>query len=102
MADLKFHLSVIEASGNPFLRTVGGLIEASPCRRVQAQFADSPRKGGIDEVARNHIRIVEAIGKRDEAAARLAMEHVIKVGRARSSGAKRRRCRSLTEGRQTH
>ncbi len=82
VADLKFHLSVIEASGNPFLRTVGGLIEAALVG-VFKLSSPTAEKGGIDEVARNHIRIVEAIGKRDEAAARLAMEHVIKVGRAR-------------------
>lgn len=82
IADLKFHLSVIEASGNPFLRTVGGLIEAALVG-VFKLSSPTAEKGGIDEVARNHIRIVEAIGKRDEAAARLAMEHVIKVGRAR-------------------
>ncbi|WEX79019.1 FadR family transcriptional regulator [Sinorhizobium numidicum] len=82
VADLKFHLAVLDASGNPFLRTVGSLIEAAlvGAFRLSSPTAD---KGGIDEVARNHIRIVEEIGRRDEAAARQAMEHVIKVGRER-------------------
>ncbi|MCA1408730.1 FadR family transcriptional regulator [Ensifer sp. IC3342] len=82
VADLKFHLSVLDASGNPFLRTVGGLIEAALVG-VFKLSSPTAEKSGIDEVARNHIRIVEEIGKRDEAGARLAMEYVIKVGRDR-------------------
>jgi DNA-binding FadR family transcriptional regulator len=81
-ADLKFHLAVLDASGNPFLRTVGGLIEAALVG-VFRLSSPTDEKGGIDEVARNHIRIVEEIGKRDEAGARQAMEHVIMVGRDR-------------------
>ncbi|CAN7295271.1 MULTISPECIES: FadR/GntR family transcriptional regulator [Ensifer] len=87
-ADLKFHLSIAEASGNPFMRTVGGLIEAA---LVGIFKLSSPveEKGGVDEVARNHIRIVEEIGRRDEAGARAAMENVIKIGRERVRGALR-------------
>lgn len=81
-ADLKFHLAVLDASGNPFLRTVGGLIEAALVG-VFKLSSPTDEKGGIDEVARNHICIVEEIGKRDEAGARRAMEHVIMVGRVR-------------------
>lgn len=82
VADLKFHLAVLDASGNPFLRTVGSLIEAA---LVGVFRLSSPTddKGGIDEVARNHIRIVEEIGRRSETGARQAMEHVIKYGRER-------------------
>ncbi|ASY62898.1 Transcriptional regulator, GntR family [Sinorhizobium sojae CCBAU 05684] len=81
-ADLRFHLSVLDASGNPFLRTVGSLIEAA---LVGIFRLSSPTDdvGGIDEVAQNHIRIVEEIGKRDEAGARQAMEYVIRYGRDR-------------------
>ncbi len=82
VADLKFHLSVLEASGNPFLRTVGGLIEAALVG-VFKLSSPTDEKGGIDEVARNHIRIVEEIGRRDEVGARQAMEYVIKYGRDR-------------------
>ncbi|MNL61204.1 transcriptional regulator NanR [compost metagenome] len=87
-ADLKFHLSIAEASGNPFMRTVGGLIEAA---LVGIFKLSSPvaEKGGVDEVARNHILIVEQIGRRDEAGARAAMENVIKIGRERVRGALR-------------
>ena len=82
MADLKFHLSVLEASRNPFLRTVGSLIEAA---LVGAFKLSSPAAdlGKMGEVAATHIRIVEEIDKRDEDGARRAMENVIKVGRER-------------------
>jgi len=81
-ADLKFHLSVLDASGNPFLRTVGSLIEAALVG-VFRLSSPTDEKGGIDEVARNHIRIVEEIRNRNEAGARQAMEYVIKYGRDR-------------------
>lgn len=82
VADLKFHLAVLDASGNPFLRTVGSLIEAALVG-VFKLSSPTDEKGGIDEVARNHIRIVEEIGKRNEVGARQAMEYVIKYGRDR-------------------
>ncbi|MCP8893391.1 FadR family transcriptional regulator [Shinella daejeonensis] len=82
VADLKFHLCVLEVSGNPFLRTVGSLIEAA---LVGAFKLSSPAadRAKIDEAAANHIRIVEAIDRHDEDDARRAMEHVIKLGRER-------------------
>lgn len=82
MADLRFHLAVVEASGNPFMRTVGSLIEAA---LVGIFKLSSPASGRdqIDDVARTHIRIVEQISRRDEAGARAAMENVIRVGRDR-------------------
>lgn len=80
LADLRFHLAVAEASGNPFMRTVGSLIEAA---LVGVFKLSSPASGRdrIDDVARSHIRIVEQISRRDEAGARAAMENVIRVGR---------------------
>ncbi|WP_275782575.1 FadR/GntR family transcriptional regulator [Pararhizobium gei] len=82
MADLRFHLAVAEASGNPFMRAVGSLIEAA---LVGIFKLSSPASGRelIDEVARNHIRIVEQISRRDVAGARAAMENVIRLGRER-------------------
>ncbi|SIQ03455.1 DNA-binding transcriptional regulator, FadR family [Rhizobium sp. RU20A] len=81
-ADLKFHLAVVEASGNPFMRTVAGLIEAA---LVGIFKLSSPleSKNGLDEISRNHIAIVDEIARRDEAGARVAMERVIRVGRDR-------------------
>ena len=82
LADLKFHLSVLEASRNPFFRTIGSLIEAA---LVGVFRLSSPARdrGKIDDVAASHIRIVEEIRRRDEAGARRAMENVIRVGRER-------------------
>ncbi|MFB2553299.1 FadR/GntR family transcriptional regulator [Ensifer soli] len=86
IADLKFHIAVIEACGNPFMRTIGSLIEAGLAGvfKLSSPAADRAK---IDEVARNHIRIVEAIRLRDEAGAREAMENVIRLGRDRVRGA---------------
>src|SRR5690606_22499295 len=82
MADLKFHLSVLEASRNPFLRTIGSLIEAALVGvfKLSSPAAD---RNKINEVSANHIRIVEEIDRRNEDGARLAMESVIKIGRER-------------------
>ena len=82
MADLRFHLAILEASGNPFMRTVGSLIEAALVGIFKLSSPASDREL-IDDVARTHIRIVEQISRRDEAGARAAMENVIRVGRDR-------------------
>jgi DNA-binding FadR family transcriptional regulator len=82
MADLRFHLAVVEASGNPFMRTVGSLIEAALVGIFKLSSPASGREQ-IDDVARTHIRIVEQISRRDETGARAAMENVIRVGRDR-------------------
>lgn len=82
MADVSFHLAVAEASGNPFMRTVGGLIEAALFGVFKLS---SPRSepSAIEDVARMHMFIAEAISLRDEQAARHAMEQAILTGRAR-------------------
>jgi DNA-binding FadR family transcriptional regulator len=82
MADLEFHLRLLEASLNPFMRTVGSLIEAALMGvfRLTSPTADETE---IDRVAIAHIRIVEEIGRRNEEGARSAMEHVIRVGQDR-------------------
>ena len=81
-ADLEFHLRLLEASLNPFMRTVGSLIEAALVGvfRLTSPTADEAE---IDRVAMAHIRIVEEIGRRNEDGAREAMEHVIRVGQER-------------------
>jgi DNA-binding FadR family transcriptional regulator len=95
VADLKFHISVLEASGNPFMRTVGGLIEAALVGVFKLSSPTEDR-GGIDEISRNHIRIVEQISRRDETAARAAMENVIRVGRDRVRSAMREKPETAT------
>ncbi|KQY26741.1 FadR/GntR family transcriptional regulator [Rhizobium sp. Root482] len=82
VADLRFHLAVVEASGNPFMRTVGSLIEAALVGIFKLSSPASGRER-IDDVARSHMRIVEEISRRDVPAARAAMENVIRVGRER-------------------
>lgn len=86
LADLEFHLALAEASKNPFMRSVGSLIEAA---LVGIFKLSSPAAGRdkIAEVAQSHQAIVEAIARRDAAAARQAMERVILVGMERVKAA---------------
>ena len=95
LADLRFHLSVLDASRNPFFRTIGSLIEAA---LVGVFRLSSPARdrGKIDDVAATHIRIVEEIRRRDEEGARRAMENVIRVGRDRVVEALNERRRAST------
>lgn len=79
-ADLRFHLVIALVSGNPFMRSVGSLIEAA---LVGIFKLSSPSAGArnFEEVSQNHMMIVDAIAAHDPAAARRAMEQVILVGR---------------------
>lgn len=81
-ADLNFHMSVLEVSRNPFLRTIGSLIEAALIGTFKLSSPVTDRRK-IDDVAVSHIHIVEQIDKRDEKGAREAMENVIRIGRDR-------------------
>lgn len=82
LADLEFHLALAEASKNPFMRSVGNLIEAALVGifKLSSPAADRDK---IAEVAHSHQAIVEAIARRDDAAACRAMEQVILVGMER-------------------
>lgn len=86
LADLRFHLSVAEASRNPFMRTVGSLIEAA---LVGVFKLSSPAKGEsrVREVSLAHRRIVDAIAARDVAGAAEAMRQVIDTGHDRVKAA---------------
>ncbi|KAA0972052.1 FadR family transcriptional regulator [Aureimonas fodinaquatilis] len=81
--DLEFHVAVLQLSANPFMRSIGALIEAalSVTFRLSSPAA-SPQH--ITECAVNHMRIVNAIAARDEAGARSAMENVIHLGAERT------------------
>ena len=85
VADLRFHIAVMDAARNPFMRTVGSLIEAALAGvfKLSSPAADRIK---IGDVAANHMRIVEEIRRRDEEGARRAMENVIRVGRRRMLG----------------
>ncbi|QDL94411.1 FadR family transcriptional regulator (plasmid) [Paroceanicella profunda] len=79
MADLEFHMTVLEASANPFMLSVGSLIEAA---LVSVFRMSSPTRhvAGVAESAQAHRRIAQAIAEGDADAAARAMEGVIVVG----------------------
>lgn len=77
--DLEFHLAIADMSKNPFMRSMGSLIEAALAISFKLSSpASGPEK--MAECASNHLRIVEAIEARDQEATRLAMLNVIDVG----------------------
>ncbi|MDF1777830.1 MAG: FadR/GntR family transcriptional regulator [Rhizobiaceae bacterium] len=80
--DLEFHLKLLSASKNPFMNSVGSLIEAA---LVGVFRLSSPPKAGdrMTEVVSSHKHIVDMIDARDEVAAAAAMSHVIVRGRER-------------------
>ncbi|WP_102960867.1 FadR/GntR family transcriptional regulator [Mangrovicella endophytica] len=86
--DLEFHLAIADVSKNPFMRSITSLIEAALAISFKLS---SPASGQemVAECAANHMRIVEAIAARDEAATRAAMLHVIDVGVERTRRALR-------------
>ncbi|MBA4774526.1 MULTISPECIES: FadR/GntR family transcriptional regulator [Agrobacterium] len=84
--DLEFHLAVAHMSGNPFMRSASGLIEAALAISFQLS-SPAASTGTIAEIASNHLRIVHAIAARDADAAVKAMRHVIEVGKDRTQNA---------------
>lgn len=73
--DLSLHIAVANASGNPFMRSIGGVIEAA----LRASFVLS---APVEERQRelvivSHEQIVDAIENRDAEAATAAMTNVI-------------------------
>ncbi|TCR85357.1 FadR/GntR family transcriptional regulator [Rhizobium sp. BK376] len=79
LIDLRFHLAIAEASHNPFMRTLGSLIEAALVGMFR--ISTPPSKNGFANIADTHMRIVDAIVAGDVPAARRAMEVVILEGR---------------------
>ncbi|MFT4003891.1 MAG: FadR/GntR family transcriptional regulator [Rhizobium sp.] len=79
VADLHFHLAITEASGNPFMRSLGGLIEAALVGMFR--MSAPPASNGFGNIADTHMAIVDAIAAGDSAAAHKAMEFVINDGR---------------------
>ncbi|AVA21531.1 FadR/GntR family transcriptional regulator [Rhizobium sp. LEGMi198b] len=79
VADLHFHLAITEASHNPFMRSLGGLIEAALVGMFR--MSAPPTSNGFGNIADTHMAIVDAIAAGDELAAHKAMEFVIFDGR---------------------
>lgn len=81
-ADLALHLAIIEATRNPFMYSVGTLIEAALVTsfKLSSPFGDLERQ---QVTSRRHRRIVEAIEAGDADAAARAVEVVIVEGRDR-------------------
>lgn len=78
--DLALHLRIASASGNPFMRAIGNIIEAVLITTLtQTTPGEDPARLVI--TAANHARIVDAIAAGDPDAARLAMKMVIEEGR---------------------
>lgn len=76
MADLRFHLAVAEASRNPFMRSVGSLIEAALVGVFKLSSPTSDVQT-VQNAQASHRRIVDAIRSGNVLAARQAMETVI-------------------------
>ncbi|MFS8110820.1 FadR/GntR family transcriptional regulator [Rhizobium jaguaris] len=79
VADLHFHLAITEASHNPFMRSLGGLIEAALVGMFR--MSAPPASNGFSNIADTHMAIVDAIAAGDGLAAYKAMEFVIFDGR---------------------
>lgn len=84
MADLALHRAITKASGNVFMHSVGTLIEAALLTIFRLS---SPASEPLiqQDVAETHLRIVEAIARRDPDGAEQAMRAVILYGQRRIS-----------------
>jgi DNA-binding FadR family transcriptional regulator len=78
--DLDLHLRIASASGNPFMRAIGNIIEAVLITTL-TETAPAEHTGRLTVAAASHAAIVEAIARRDPTAASLAMTQVIEEGR---------------------
>ncbi|BAM91702.1 putative transcriptional regulatory protein, GntR family [Bradyrhizobium oligotrophicum S58] len=80
-ADLALHIAIANASGNPFMRSIGAVIEAA----LRASFVLSApvETADRDTVLVWHQRIIDAIAAGDPEAASEAMIEVIYNGRRR-------------------
>lgn len=82
IADLRFHLAIADASHNPFMRTVGSLIEAALVGMFRMSTPEASHDG-YRNISATHMLIVDAIAAGDVLGARKAMEAVIVEGRDR-------------------
>lgn len=82
LADLDFHMALLAASKNPFMLSVGTLIEAALLTsfRLSSPLGE-PQRHKDSTIA--HGSIIEAIAAKDASRAMQAMEYVITDGRNR-------------------
>jgi DNA-binding FadR family transcriptional regulator len=82
LRDLAFHMAVLDMSGNPFMYSVGALIEAALASAFRLSSpADDPDQQSSSAAA--HMAIADAIAAGDADAAAQAMSDVIVEGRDR-------------------
>lgn len=81
--DLEFHLEVARASRNPFMVSAGHVIEAALTLSFKLS-SPARRREEMEELARNHLRIVQAIADGDADGAAAAMRRVIDTGADRA------------------
>lgn len=72
-ADLLFHRIILEATGNPILRSLGTMIE----RSLAISFSLSWRQNPQEETVQQHARVFEAIRQGDGEASALFMRRLI-------------------------
>jgi DNA-binding FadR family transcriptional regulator len=84
-SDLEFHRTVAEASGNPFMASITGLVDLvlATAFTISSPVDDADAR---DVTVNHHRRVAEAIGARDADAARAAMRVVIMEGFDRAAG----------------
>lgn len=85
LADLALHRAITKASGNLFMNSVGTLIEAALLTSFRLSSPAS-EPAIQQDVSATHLRIVEAIARRDPDGAEQAMRDVILYGQRRISG----------------
>jgi DNA-binding FadR family transcriptional regulator len=73
-ADLRFHLAILEATDNSFIRSFGVLIETALASTIQTQNA---RPGAFERSRPLHGAVLEAIRRRDPEGARVAMNNLL-------------------------
>lgn len=84
-ADLQLHIAVANASNNPFMRSIGAVVEAA--LRASFKLSAPASKREYDIVVDAHERIVDAIAEQDGEAAAAAMTNVIFNGLRRHGAA---------------
>ncbi len=85
LSDLDFHRAVAEASGNPFMASISGLVDLALATAftISSPVDDSEAR---EMTVGHHRRIAEAIAARDADGARAAMRLVISEGFDRAAG----------------